>query len=111
MVALLAQKHPILVASQVEVMLEGSATPLPPGCRNVNDGSGTVVQVCWQDDANGAGLATAEALLNATVPQALLSPKKKRSSDVACLRERPGTRRRPTPLAACASSPNSFWTP
>ena len=67
-VALMAQKHPTLVASQVELMLEGSATPLPAGCRNVNDGSGTVVEVCWQDDANGAGLATADALLKAAVP-------------------------------------------
>ena len=66
-VALMAQKNKLLNASQAEGILEVSAIPLPAGCRDVNDGSGAVVQYCWGTDATGAGLATADAAL-ATIP-------------------------------------------
>ncbi len=61
-VALMAQKDPDLTASQAEGILEGSAKPLPPGCRSVIV-AGTV---CWGADATGAGLVTADAALAAT---------------------------------------------
>jgi subtilisin family serine protease len=76
-VALLAQKYPALVAAQAELMLEGSAIPLPPGCRTVNDGWGALVDVCWGADATGAGLVTADAVLAAQLPAAS-QPKKKK---------------------------------
>jgi subtilisin family serine protease len=65
-VALMAQKDPLLIASLAEGILENSAIPLPTGCRNVNDGSGAVVKYCWGTDATGAGLATADAALAIT---------------------------------------------
>jgi subtilisin family serine protease len=65
-VALMAQKNPGLTASAAETILEGSAIDLAPGCRDVNDGSGAVVEYCWGADATGAGLTTANAALTAT---------------------------------------------
>ena len=65
-VALMAQKDPGLTAVEVEAFLEGSAIPLPADCRNVNNGSGILVQYCWGADATGAGLATADAAIAAT---------------------------------------------
>jgi subtilisin family serine protease len=65
-VALMAQKHPALTATDAETYLESSAIKLVPGCRNVNDGYGNIVQYCWGADATGAGLAAADAALAAT---------------------------------------------
>ena len=65
-VALMAQKHPSLTAAEAEGYLESSAIPLPAGCRNVPQPSGTTAEFCWGDDATGAGLATADAALTAT---------------------------------------------
>jgi subtilisin family serine protease len=65
-VALMAQKDPALTAAQAETILEGSAIPLPAGCRDVLQPSGTSLQICWGADATGAGLATADAALAAT---------------------------------------------
>ena len=65
-VALMVQKNPALTAAQAEAILTSTALPLPPGCRNVNDGSGNIVEFCWEADATGAGLATADAALAAT---------------------------------------------
>lgn len=62
-VALMTQKTPTLTAAQAETTLKTTATPLPPGCRSVNDGSGAIVQMCWGADAAGAGLVTANAAL------------------------------------------------
>jgi subtilisin family serine protease len=62
-VALLAQKKPSLTAFEAEVILEDTAIPLAAGCRNVNDGSGTIAPICWGSDATGRGLATADAAL------------------------------------------------
>lgn len=65
-VALMAQKNPALTAAEAEDILEGSAIDLAPGCRNVNDPSGAIVQYCWGADATGAGLLDAAAALAAT---------------------------------------------
>jgi hypothetical protein len=65
-VALMAQKFPMLTAAQAETILEKSAIPLPPGSRDVNDGSGNIVTYSWGADATGAGLATADAALAGT---------------------------------------------
>ena len=65
-VALMAQKSPALTASQAEGILTDSAIPLPAGCRDILTPYGTTEQVCWGDDATGAGLATADAALAAT---------------------------------------------
>lgn len=62
-VALMAQKDPGLTASDAESILEASAIHLAAGCRNVNDGSGNIVSICWGADATGAGLATADGAL------------------------------------------------
>jgi len=64
-VALMVQKDPSLTAADAESILETSAVALAPGCRNVNDGYGNIVQYCWGADATGAGLATADAALAA----------------------------------------------
>ncbi|MDT8272043.1 MAG: S8 family serine peptidase, partial [Desulfomonilia bacterium] len=64
-VALMAQKYPSLTALQAENILESSAIPLPPGCRIVLTPWGWE-EACWDDDAAGAGLATANAALDAT---------------------------------------------
>jgi subtilisin family serine protease len=66
-VALMAQKHPTLIAAQAESILESSAIPLPAGCRDVLDPFvGDYVEICWSADATGAGLATVGAALAAT---------------------------------------------
>jgi subtilisin family serine protease len=64
-VALMADQYPALTAADAESYLESSAIPLAPGCRDVNDGSGLIVEYCWGADATGAGLVTADAALNA----------------------------------------------
>lgn len=64
--ALMAQKNPTLTQTDVEWILESSATPLAPGCRSVRGPSGAVEQLCWGADATGSGLATADAALAAT---------------------------------------------
>ena len=64
-VALMAQKYPALTGLQAEAILTTTAIPLPPGCRNVNNGSGAIVEYCWDADATGAGLVTADAALAA----------------------------------------------
>ena len=64
--ALMMQKNSGLTQSDVEGILEGSAVPLPAGCRMVNQPAGPALQFCWGADATGAGLATANAALAAT---------------------------------------------
>jgi subtilisin family serine protease len=64
-VALMAQKNPALTAANAEVILEGSAIPLDPGCRNVIDPYVGLTEFCWEADATGHGLATANAALDA----------------------------------------------
>lgn len=66
-VALMAQKDPGLTAAQAEAILEATAVPLGPGCRNVIPAPGlSPAPVCWGADATGAGLLDAQAALGAT---------------------------------------------
>ena len=65
-VALMAQRNPALTAPAAEAILEGTAIPLPPGCRTVLNPDGTSTEYCWDADATGAGLTTADAALAAT---------------------------------------------
>lgn len=64
--ALMAQKNPGLTGPEVEAILEGAATPLPPGCRTVLTPWGYAEKYCWGADATGAGLITADQALAAT---------------------------------------------
>lgn len=82
--ALMLQKNPGLTAAQIEQILENTALPLPPGCRNVRvpvSGRGHWwsfgwtdhanisffnVTVCWNASPAGHGLAQADAALAAT---------------------------------------------
>ena len=64
-VALMAQKNPSLTAQDAESILESSAIPLAPGCRDVLTPWGWE-EPCWEADATGAGLATADAALAGT---------------------------------------------
>jgi subtilisin family serine protease len=63
--ALMMQKNPALEQSDVETILEATAIPMSDGCRDVNTPSGPE-QVCWDTDATGHGLATADAALAGT---------------------------------------------
>jgi hypothetical protein len=62
----MTQKNPALTASQAEDILESSAISLPAGCRTIVGPSGVSEQVCWDIDATGSGLATADAALGNT---------------------------------------------
>jgi subtilisin family serine protease len=65
--ALMAQKDPSLTGPQAEEILEASAIALPAGCRDITGpGSTEAVPTCWEADATGAGLTTANAALAAT---------------------------------------------
>jgi len=82
--ALMLQKNPGLTAAQIEQILENTALPLPPGCRNVRvpvsspghwwsfrftDIANIVLfnaTVCWNASAAGHGLVQADAALAAT---------------------------------------------
>jgi subtilisin family serine protease len=81
--ALMLQKNPGLTAAQIEQILENTALPLPPGCRNVRvpESSGhwwsfrwtdiaNIVlfnaTVCWNASPAGHGLVQADAALAAT---------------------------------------------
>jgi subtilisin family serine protease len=61
--ALMMQKNSTLNQLQVEDILETTAIALPPGCRNVVDPDLGPTTFCWESDASGAGLATADAAL------------------------------------------------
>jgi subtilisin family serine protease len=63
-VALMMQKNPALSAAAVEATLETTAIPMGAGCVNVAE-PGTTVQQCWDTDATGHGLATADRALAA----------------------------------------------
>ena len=66
-VALMLEKDGALDASQAESILESTAVPLPAGCRDVTQPTGTTSPVCWEADATGAGLLQADAAV-AAVP-------------------------------------------
>jgi subtilisin family serine protease len=63
--ALMLQKNPDLRQAQVEGILETTATPLSPGCRDVVDPNLGLTTFCWGADATGGGLVTADAALAA----------------------------------------------
>lgn len=65
--ALMVQKNATLNQAQIENILETTAIPLPPGCRNgvIDPIVGGPVNYCWNADASGAGMATADAALAA----------------------------------------------
>lgn len=63
--ALMMQKSPTLNQAQVENILETTAIPLPPGCRDVVDPNVGLTKYCWAADASGAGLTTADRALAA----------------------------------------------
>lgn len=64
--ALMLQKNPTLVQSQVESILKSTALALPAGCRTTTAPGGATQQTCWAADATGAGMVTAPAALAAT---------------------------------------------
>jgi len=61
--ALMMDKDPSLTQIEIETKLEASAIYLAPGCRTVNDGYDNNIQYCWDGNATGAGLATADGAL------------------------------------------------
>ncbi len=63
-VALMAQKNPELTNPAAEMILEGTAIPMPAGCRNIKANLTAWTQVCWEADATGAGLTTVDAALS-----------------------------------------------
>ena len=65
-VALMLQKNPTLTQAQVEEILTSTALYMPPGCLSVLTPGGSVVEYCWEADATGSGLTTADAALAAT---------------------------------------------
>lgn len=67
-VALMVEKKPALTATEAEAILEAAAIPLAPGCRYVTEPTGLAVYTCWEADATGAGLITADAALALTIP-------------------------------------------
>jgi hypothetical protein len=75
------QKNPRLTANQIEQILENTAFPLSPGCRNVRLPNGHYpswrwgdfmnisffnADLCWNASAAGHGLVQAYAALAAT---------------------------------------------
>jgi subtilisin family serine protease len=64
--ALMLQKNPTLQQADVEIILESSAIPMPPGTVETTDPSGQKVKFSWDADAAGAGFVTANRALNAT---------------------------------------------
>ncbi len=62
----MVEKKPSLTAEEAEFILTSTAIPLPAGCRTVIDPSVGSVEFCWDEDATGSGLATADAALTAT---------------------------------------------
>lgn len=78
------QKNPNLTQTQIESILESTAMPLTPGCRDVifpsagpgndptfGDHSNVFLfpfTVCWGANATGHGLVQADAALAATPP-------------------------------------------
>jgi subtilisin family serine protease len=68
-VALMAQKRPLLTQGEAEDILKRTAVPIGPGCRTVVEpiyGSNAWTY-CWGSDATGAGLVDAQAALAATL--------------------------------------------
>ena len=67
LVALMLEKNATLTNVQAELLLESNALALPAGCRTIIDPDLGTIEICWGDDAPGAGLVDAIAVL-AAVP-------------------------------------------
>ena len=65
-VALMLQKNPGLDQATVEGLLTGAAMPMAAGCAIVNDPNAGPENVCWGNDATGAGFISADAALGVT---------------------------------------------
>jgi subtilisin family serine protease len=67
-IALMLQKNATLTEAQAESIIEGSAVPLGAGCRQVIlvPFAPPPEEICWGDDATGAGLLNASAAVAAT---------------------------------------------
>jgi subtilisin family serine protease len=67
-IALMLEKNPNLTEAQAESIIEGSAIPLPAGCRSVilTPGGTEAEEICWGANATGAGLLDAAAAVAAT---------------------------------------------
>jgi len=68
LVALMFDKNPNLIATEVEGILENAAVSIPAGSKWVDDGSGVLVEYNWGLDATGAGLLLADLVLGAIAP-------------------------------------------
>lgn len=64
-VALMLEANPALTASEAESILESTALPIGPGCRDVAEPTGTTSEFCWGADATGAGLLLTDAAVAA----------------------------------------------
>lgn len=64
--ALMLQKNPALDAAMVEEIMQDAAIEMLPGCADLAQPSGAVVETCWGADATGHGLITAEAAIGLT---------------------------------------------
>ena len=64
--ALMMQKNPALTQFEVETIMESEALYIAPGCNFIYNPYGTVDEYCWDADATGSGLITADAALAAT---------------------------------------------
>ena len=65
LVALMQEKYAALTAAEAEEILESTALYLDEGCVEVLTPNG-IKTFCWGDDATGAGLVDAAAVLEAT---------------------------------------------
>jgi len=63
--ALIMQKNAALMQQDIDSLLVESAIPLPAGCRWVTQSNGLTKNICWGDNATGAGLVDAAAALAA----------------------------------------------
>jgi subtilisin family serine protease len=76
-VAMMTQKNPALTAAQAESILEKTAIPISAGCVTVSE-AGAIGEHCWDTDATGHGLATADAALAGTPDQSTQSTGRRR---------------------------------
>jgi subtilisin family serine protease len=76
-VALMTQKNPALTAALAEQILEDSAVRVDPGCAKVAV-PGAIEEHCWNSDATGHGLATADAALAGMSDQSTPSSRRRR---------------------------------
>lgn len=76
--ALMMQKNPALRQGDIESILTRTAIELLPGCRDIVDPNVGPTRICWEADAAGAGLVTADAALAAVGGSGSESTKRRR---------------------------------